>query len=514
MKLANSLEADYNQLLNPLLQNLSSDPTPTGGTKKGLIWINTTSALVKHWDGAAVQNLTNLLEGITGSGAISVGAVTGKSQAISIVAATAGVPGTMSASDYSKLAAATNANTASAIVSRDGSGNFIAGTITAALTGTASNATNLNSQAASWYLDRTNHTSTQLASTISNFDTQVRTSRLDQMAVPTASVVMNTQKITGLLDPTSPQDAATKNYVDSLAVGLDIKASVRVASVANVPSATYSATGGTSGRGQITTVINVIDGVTLVVGNRVLLKNQTTGAQNGIWSVTTVGTGANGVWDRATDFNTDAEATSGSFMFIEEGTQGATGWVLTTVNPIVIGGASGTSLVFAQFNAGATYAAGNGLNLTTGTFSVVGTSNRISVSGSGVDIASTYVGQTSITTLGTVTTGTWNGVAVDLLRGGTGGTTVATAKTSLGFMSRFAVNIGDGANGGAAANGVVTSFTVTHTLGTLDVQVELQEIATGIVVYANVTKATTNTLTVAFSVAPPNSTTYRCIVIG
>jgi hypothetical protein len=62
-------------------------------------------------------------------------------------------------------------------------------------------------------LARANHTGTQIASTISNFDTQVRTNRLDQLAAPTAAVALNAQKITGLADPTNAQDAVTLNYI-------------------------------------------------------------------------------------------------------------------------------------------------------------------------------------------------------------------------------------------------------------------------------------------------------------
>jgi hypothetical protein len=91
---------------------------------------------------------------------------------------------------------------------------------------------------------------------------------------------------------------------------------VRTATTANV--GTYTA--GASTRGQITGAPNVLDGVTLIATNRILVKNSTNGAANGIYVVTTAGTGANGVWDRATDFDADTEVTANAFMFIEEGT--------------------------------------------------------------------------------------------------------------------------------------------------------------------------------------------------
>lgn len=171
-----------------------------------------------------------------------------------------------------------------------------------------------------------------------------------QVGAPTADVGWGNFKLTNLADPTNPQDAATKFYVDAARTGLDVKASVRAASTATV-TVTYNATGGTSTRGQITAAPNTLDGVTLAANDRILLKNQSTGAQNGIWVVSTLGTGANGVWDRATDFDADAEVTAGAFTFVEEGTANAdSGWVLATNNPITIGGASGTALTFNQFS--------------------------------------------------------------------------------------------------------------------------------------------------------------------
>jgi len=504
MYLGAPLKGNFLELQDVLAQNLGVDPAPSGGTKKGLIWFNTATSLLKVWDGTTVNTVTNILEGVTGVGAITAGAVTGKSQAISIAAASGGAPGTMSAADFTKLAAATALSTGSTIVLRDGSGNFAAGTITANLTGTASNATNLNSQAASYYLARGNHSGTQVAATISDFDTAVRTSRLDQMTAPTASVSMGNQRLTSLAEPSAASDAATKNYVDSVASGLDVKGSVRAASLAANIAVTYTATGGASGRGQITLAPNTLDGVSLAAGNRVLLKAQTTGPQNGIWVVTTLGTGANGIWDRATDFDTDAEVSDGAFTFVEEGTQASSGWVLTNNDPVIIGGASGTALVFQQFSGSGSYLAGNGLNLAGQTFSVVAATLKKKVSGAGVDIAATYVGQTSLTTLGTVTAGTWNAAAVAILYGGTGGTSVATAKTNLGFMTRFSQDIG---------NGALTTFAITHSLGTLDVQVAVYEKATGREFLVDVTRTSTSVVTIDMGFAPATNA-YRVVVIG
>lgn len=294
--------------------------------------------------------------------------------------------------------------------------------------------------------------------------------RLDQITAPTAAVSLNSQKITNLATPTAATDAATKGYVDNLSAGLDPKGSVRAASTGNV-TVTYTATGGTSGRGQITAAPNTLDGVALAANDRILLKDQSTGAQNGIWVVTTVGTGANGVWDRAADFDQDAEVTAGAYTFVEEGTQADTGWVLTTNNPITIGGASGTSLAFTQFSGAGQITAGAGLTKTGNTLDVGGTTNRITVTADNVDIAATYVGQTSITTLGTVATGTWSADTIALNKGGTGATTATAARTNLGAVGKYAATLG------ALTAGVETI--ITHNLNTTDVIAKFYDAATG-----------------------------------
>ena len=240
---------------------------------------------------------------------------------------------------------------------------------------------------------------TLTAAKISDFDTQVRTSRLDQLAAPTADVPLNSQKITGLADPVNAQDAATKNYVDSVAQGLDAKPSVKAATTANI---TLSGA-------------QTVDGVSLVAGDRVLVKNQSTASQNGIYVAQSA------AWTRAADMDSWSDVPS-AFVFVEQGAANAdTGWVSTAD----AGGTLGTTAIgWTQFSSAGSYIAGDGLTLTGSTFDIGGTVNRISVTADAIDIAETYAGQTSITTLGTITTGSWNGSAIDVQYGGTGVTTL------------------------------------------------------------------------------------------
>lgn len=238
-------------------------------------------------------------------------------------------------------------------------------------------------------------------------------------------------RITNLAEPTADTDAATKYYVDAARSGLDVKGSVKVATTANI---TLSNT-------------QTIDGVALSVGDRVLVKDQSTGSENGIYVV------ASGSWTRASDAdnNPGGEVTSGMFCFVEQGTANSdSGFVLTTNDPITLGS---TALTFTLFSSSGTLIAGNGLSkngytlevnvangieisadnvqlastvagagmtYTSGVLNVIGTSNRITVNSDSIDIASTYVGQSSITTLGTIGAGTWQGDVVSPTYGGTG----------------------------------------------------------------------------------------------
>jgi len=373
------------------------------------------------------------------------------------------------------------ANTNNTGVLRDGSGNFSAGTITAALTGTASQATTLDDgtvtyRSGSYYLARANHTGTQLASTISNFDTQVRTSRLDQMAVPTATVSFNSQLVSNVLDPVSPQDAATKAYVDAVATGLDIKGSVRVTSAAALPA--YSRTGSVitaSANGALAAV----DGVTLVANDRLLLKNGASNVDNGIYVVTQVGTGGTPfVLTRSTDADSSAEVTAGMFCFVEEGsTLADTGWVLTTNNPIVL---NTTALTFTQFSGAGTY---------------IGSSS-ITISGATISINATYVGQTSLTTLGTVTTGTWQATAVAAQYGGTGinGSTAANGTLLIGNGSGYTL-----ATLTQGTNMLITNGSGTITIATAST-VLTGTLVSGRVPFANGTQSLTDSSLFTFSV--------------
>ena len=249
---------------------------------------------------------------------------------------------------------------------------------------------------------------------ISDFDAGVRTNRLNELTVPNAAVDVNSQKVTNLALCTANTDAASKAYVDSVAQALDVKDSVVVATTGNGAISTAYANGQT------------VDGVTLSTGDRILLKDQTSGSANGIYNVN-----ASGAPSRASDMATGANA-AGNFVFVEKGTvNGNNGFVCTTDTAVV-----GTNaLVFTQFSGAGQVITGDGIQKS---------GNEISLdlkANSGVIISSTElaIDLSASSIAGTLAIGD----------GGTGATSATQALTNLGF-SNYGKTLIDDANAAAA----------------------------------------------------------------
>lgn len=248
---------------------------------------------------------------------------------------------------------------------------------------------------------------------------------------------LNGQKVSNMADGSAPADAVTLAQLDAVARGLDWKASVRAATTANI---TLSG-------------IQTIDSVAVVAGDRVLVKDQTDGTQNGIYVV------AAGAWTRATDFANATTVTSAAAVAVESGTAaGDSAWILATDGTITVGT---TALSFTRLGGtGITHTAGNGLSLTGSQFAVVAVANGgITVGASGIAIDPTY-------------------------------------------NRNYAIDVPSGS----------TTATITHNLGSYDVQVGVFEIATGRTdVEVDVTRPTVNTVQLGFATAPTASQ-YRVTV--
>lgn len=210
-------------------------------------------------------------------------------------------------------------------------------------------------------------TSDRLAGSIG--DTQLSESyiKADGSRAFTGDVDLDGYRLTYVGDPTASSDAATKAYVDGLLQGFDWKQSARVS---------------TTGPGTLSSSFangQVVDGVTLATGDRVLIKDQATGTENGIYVVNT-----SGAPTRADDFNSDADATTGVTVFVSEGdTNANSAWSISTNDPIVLGT---SPVVFVQVGGGSLYKAGDGLTLSGSTFSVDAADASISVGLSGIQV--------------------------------------------------------------------------------------------------------------------------------
>ena len=244
------------------------------------------------------------------------------------------------------------------------------------------------------------------------------------------------QVVTGLSQPVNDTDQANKLYVDSVAQGIDIKQSVRVATTQNI---TLSGT-------------QTIDGVSVVQGNRVLVKNQTDESQNGIYVV------QQGAWTRSTDANTNDKVHPGMFTFVEEGTTNQdSGWVLVTDQPITLGT---TNLEFEQFSGAGQIVAGAGLTKTGNTLNI-GSGDGISI---GTDSISATVDGTTIGLTGTSPDKSLTVLKVpNQLTFGTG---LSQTGTFDGQTQRT-VSVSYGTTSGTAVEGPhVTATTGIHGVGT------------------------------------------------
>ncbi len=260
-------------------------------------------------------------------------------------------------------------------------------------------------------------------------DTRVRLNRLDQMAAPTASVSLNSQKITGLANPTADQDAATKVYVDLAVQGLDPKASVRAATTANLASLSGAQT---------------VDGISLIAGDRILVKDQTSASANGVYVV------AAGSWARSSDMAAFANFIS-AYLFVEEGAVNSDNGFLCTVDA---GGTLGsTSITFVQFSGAGQVIAGAGLTKSGNTLDVG--------AGTGIAVASDSVGLTgqALALHNLATTG-----LITLTSSG-----VVAGRTLTAGSSKASVTNGDGVSGNPTIDITEANLTLDNLGGTLGV---------------------------------------------
>ena len=442
-----NIDLGGNQLLSARIQNGTSAPTAYGA---GQLWYDTTNNQLKVYDGSSfvqvgggVTSLNSLTGGLTIYGTTNQIAVNASSSSITL-----SLPSTISIT----TACATNFY---------GTFNGNATTATSATTAAAvTGATSANTNS--------------------------------------AYVVRDASGRAQFTDPSAAQDAATKNYVDTVAQGLNAHDAVLVTTTATLPAnyanGTTDQSGGLGIGATLTASANgtlTIDNVLLTVNDRVLVKNQTHGIQNGIYYVSESGAaGSAWILTRTTDEDNSiaGEMANGDFIFVSSGSVGSgTGWTLnsastsgTQARTIKIG----TDIVtYTQFSGQGTYTAGNGITISGNTFSVK--------NGVGLAFSSSSLTFDSGTTAQAAT-------------GVSGGAyTYATQKQSATI----------------SGNSSATSFAISHNLNSRDVNVQVyQTSATPDTQYAEVevdiVRTSASVVTVSFATAPATGTTYNAVIVG
>lgn len=330
------------------------------------------------------------------------------------------------------------------------------------------------------------------------------------------------QRIVNLADPSASTDAVTKQYVDNYVQGLAFKDEVAVATTANGTLATAFANG------------QSVDGYVLVTGDRILIKNQATATENGIYVVTA------GAPTRASDADSGSELKQATVRVVNGTTNGNTQWTCNNTGTITLGS---TLLTFVASGAGTSVAAGNGLTGTS-SLSVLPNGTSIDISASGVKIADAAGGAGLTVASGILAVGQGNGIsvaadAVAVLANGTSidvspsgikiadaaggnGLTVSSGVLAVGAgtgisVTADAVGIDTGVvvrkYAAAIGNGALTTIAVTHNLGTRDITFSIYNASTYEVVMADAVITDTNTLTLTFATAPASGA-YRVVVHG
>ena len=241
--------------------------------------------------------------------------------------------------------------------------------------------------------------------------------RLNEFVVPNGSIDVNNQYLNNVKSPILDGDGTNKLYVDSVSGGFIAKTECLVASTSEITFLDFRTT--------------QVDGVTLATGNRVLVKNQSNQITNGVYDASTTGS-----WTRSSDSDTTSKILHALYFITSGDELSYSSWTITGSPTINV-----DPIIFAKTSQSGSISAGVGLNKSGNTLSAIGTSDRISVGSNGIDISNTYAGQNTITTVGTVTQGSWHGNTIGILYGGTGSTTVSGAAQSLGQIFSNPTNV-------------------------------------------------------------------------
>lgn len=435
---------------------VAASPPATYTATKGQLWFDSTNNVLMNYNGSAWVQVGEI--GVGGAGLLK----TGSTYDVELITGgTSGVAGLM----FDTSGAAGKLGIDPNIVPRKGVANTFGATQTISTSGPNLILDIGTSGAEPWiqfkeggtvrgtFQERNDGFHLQATASSAPIRLESLTGTIDLLgtAVNVSSV------ISGVNTPVSGTDAANKNYVDGVVQGLDVKASVKAATTPAIGNITLAGS-----------APNTLDGVTLAVNDRILVKDQTTTSQNGIYYVSTLGTGANGTWTRATDADANGEISDGTFTFVELGTvNDNTGWTVTVVGGTLPWVPGTNSTTWTQFSGAGTYTAGTGLSLT-GTQFAVSSANLLALHGlsGSAGLFPYFTGAGTMTTAGSSTggrallntTGTANTFPYYSATDTISSQAITAGGRALGALTYATDTIGYATSSSAAATTTLSSF--------------------------------------------------------
>ena len=520
-----------NQIVSPVLNNaiIYGTTTDPGSGSAGQLYYNTSTNLLKYWNGTSWQALTSSTTATSVANALSTGTGLSYTTGTTFDGSAAR---TINLSNTSVSAGSYGSSTQIPTFTVDAQGRLTAaGTASISTSISLGAGTGSGNVSGGGTLTISGGTGVSTSVTGSTF-----TISLPQAISTTSTPTFN--QITINNSPANATDVATKQYVDNIASGINAHDAVVAATTAPL-TVTYN--NNTTGVGATLTNAGtqatlVIDNVTPVVNDRILVKNQASGSQNGIYTVTNVGSSStNWVLTRATDYDnsTAGEVASGDTVFVvapasefsTTPTNQNTGWTMNSAGIITIGV---SPITFAQSSGTGTVTATNGLTIVTGNQVGVNLGSAFdSTSGTGTSGLSIGGGtlQVRLSSSGGLTSST-SGLAIN-----TPGTGLTLSGNSLVFASGTTSQAATGVSGGAYSyatqkqtatitlDGTTTSWAIAHNLNSRDVQVQVYQSSAGpdtqyAEVEADIVRTSTSSVTITFASAGTSGNTYNVVIVG
>lgn len=314
--------------------------------------------------------------------------------------------------------------------------------------------------------------------------------RLSEFNVPNTDLSMNFFRITNVASPVNDNDVATQGWVKNFLRGLDVKESVKASPTTNLDVTQTGNILTANANGEIN-----IESIPFIVGDDILLTEQTDQKQNGIFVITDLGSVSTPfVLERRIDADTNSKVTAGMYTFVEEGTRQGEGYVLISTNINL----NSTNLVFTKFSDSSIFTIGNGLLLSSNTLSIISDNTAIEVKTNSIEFKITGTSGLEILAGGVQIADSVAGNGLDISG------KVLSVSSSIPRIRNFTIT----------GNGTSTSFTVNHNLDKKNVVVQVTENSTDDDIIVDVNKTSTTSCTIEFEQPVANGVTYNVTVVG